>query len=83
MLASKIDPGATLTYLIDEEDPKVFWGSEILAKRNFLGFLKDAGIFLVLKFSSAQINNNISHKRNLLLVWDLLGMLKKVGTFFR
>ena len=46
--------------------PRDFWGSEILAKRDFLGSMKDGGIFWgreflwVLYFSSAQINNNIS-----------------------
>ena len=50
--------------------PKVFLGSDILAKRDFFGSMKDARIFWVAKtteeffwvlyFSSAQINNNIS-----------------------
>ena len=38
----------------------LFFGSEILAERGVLGSVKDAGIFLVLYFSSAQINNNTS-----------------------
>ena len=47
-----------------------FLGSDILAKRDFLGSVKDAaiflgrenntGIFLGIVFSSAQIKNNIS-----------------------
>ena len=57
--------------LMMEGCPKDFCGSEILAKRDFLGSMKDAGIFMglekhmqgfswVLYYSSAQINNNIS-----------------------
>ena len=47
----------------------IFWGSEILAKRDFFGSMKDAGFFFgrektrgsfwVLYFSSAQVNNDI------------------------
>ena len=50
--------------------PKDFFWSDILAKRDFFGSVKDAGIFRVAKttegffwvlyFSSAQIKNNIS-----------------------
>ena len=51
--------------------PKDFFGSNILAKRDFFGSMKDAGIFLgrennttivlgIVFFSSAQINNYIS-----------------------
>ena len=50
--------------------PKDFFGSDILAKRDFFGSMKDAGIslgrettqgfFRVLYFTSAQIKNNIS-----------------------
>ena len=65
-------PGAPLTYFNDggEGGPKDFFGSDILAKRDFFGSMKDAGIFWVAKttegffwvlyFSSAQIKNNIS-----------------------
>ena len=37
--------------------------------------MNDAGIFWVLCFSSAQINN-------VLLVWDFLGYAKNVGIFW-
>ena len=67
--ASALHPGAPLTYFKDG-GPKDFFGSDILAKRDSFGSVKDAGIFLgrenntgifwVLYFSSAQINNNIS-----------------------
>ena len=50
--------------------PKDFFGSDILAERDFFGSMKDAGnflchennrgIFLGIVFSSAQIKNNIS-----------------------
>ena len=50
--------------------PKDFFGSDILAKGDFLGSMKDAGIFLGrennrgiflgIVFSSAQIKNNLS-----------------------
>ena len=42
-------PGAPLTYFNDGKGgggPKDFFGSDILAKRDFLGSIKDAGIFL-------------------------------------
>ena len=39
-------PGAPLTYFNDGGGPKDFFGSDILAKREFFGSLKDAGIFL-------------------------------------
>ena len=40
-------PGAPLTYFNDGGGgPKDFFGSDILAKRDFLGSMKDAGIFL-------------------------------------
>ena len=71
---------APLTYFTDGGGGGGLWGwgspreifrSEILAQRDFLGSVKDAGIFLgrekktqgyfwVLYFSSAQINNNVS-----------------------
>ena len=41
-------------------EQKDIFGSEILAKKDFFGSMKDAGIFLILYFSSAQINNNVS-----------------------
>ena len=43
------DPGAPLTYFNDRGGgggPKDFSGSDILAKRDFFGSMKDAGIFL-------------------------------------
>ena len=39
-------PGAPLTNFNDGGGPKDFFGSHILAKRDFLGSMKDAGIFL-------------------------------------
>ena len=39
-------PRAPLTYFNDGGGPKDFSGSDILAKRDFLGSMKDAGIFL-------------------------------------
>ena len=41
-------PGAPLTYFNDGGGggPKDFFGSDILAKRDFLGSIKDAGNFL-------------------------------------
>ena len=39
-------PGAPLTYFNDGGGQKDFFGSDILAKRDFLGSMKDAGIFL-------------------------------------
>ena len=39
-------PGAPLTYFNDGGGPKDFFGSDILAKRDFFGSMKDAGIFL-------------------------------------
>ena len=42
-----LPPGAPLTYFIDRGGgPSDFFGSEILAKSDFLGSMKDAGIFL-------------------------------------
>ena len=56
--------------LMGGRDLRDSFGSEILAKRDFFGSMKDMGIFWVAKktqvffrvlyFSSAQINNNIS-----------------------
>ena len=43
---SGFDPGAPLTYFNDGGGPKDFIGSDILAKRDFFGSVKDAGIFL-------------------------------------
>ena len=40
-----IYPGAPLTYFNDGGS-EGFFGSDILAKRNFFGSMKDAGIFL-------------------------------------
>ena len=41
-------PGALLTYFNDGGGgPKDFFGSDILAKRDFFGYMKDDGIFLV------------------------------------
>ena len=69
---SDLRPGAPLTYFNDggEGGGGDFFGSDILAKKDFFGSMKDAGIFLggennrgfvlVLYFSSAQIKNNIS-----------------------
>ena len=64
-------PGALLTYFTNGGAPRDFLGSEVLAKRDFLGSMKDTGIFLgrekkktgifwALYFSSTQINNNVS-----------------------
>ena len=39
-------PGAPLTYFNDGGGPSDFFGSEILAKRDVLGSMKDAGIIL-------------------------------------
>ena len=43
-----VAPGAPPTYFNDGGggDPKDFLGSDILAKRDFLGSMEDAGIFL-------------------------------------
>ena len=43
-----LTPGAPLTYFNDGGGggPKDFFGSDILAKTDFLGSMKDAGIFL-------------------------------------
>ena len=81
------DPGGPLTYFNDGGGPKDFLGSEILAKRDFFGSMKDAGIFLgrenntgifwVLYSSSAQINNNIST----ILVLFLTKTKVEVGMF--
>ena len=77
--------GAPLTYLyFTYGGGGDLLGSENLAKRDFCGVVNDAGnfwftkktqgpFFGLLYFLSAQINNN---KRNLLLVWDFLGMIK-------
>ena len=42
-----LDPGAPLTYFNDGGGggPKDFFGSDILAKRDFFGSMKDARIF--------------------------------------
>ena len=39
-------PGAPLTYFNDGRGPKDFFGADILARRDFLGSMKDARIFL-------------------------------------
>ena len=39
-------PGAPLAYFSDGGGPKDFFGSDILAKRDFFGSMKDAAIFL-------------------------------------
>ena len=39
-------PGAPLTYFNDGGVRRIFFGSDILAKRDFFGSMKDAGIFL-------------------------------------
>ena len=41
-----LSPGAPLTYFNDGRGPKDFSGSDILARRDFFGSMKDAGIFL-------------------------------------
>ena len=53
-----------------------FFGSDILAKRDFLGSMKDAGIFLGRENNTGIflgivffISSNQQHKRNLLLMW--------------
>ena len=38
-------PGAPLTNFNDGGGPKDFFGSDILAKRDFFGSMKDTGIF--------------------------------------
>ena len=58
------------SHILTTGGPKDFFWSDILAKRDFFGSVKDAGIFRVAKttegffwvlyFSSAQIKNNIS-----------------------
>ena len=65
-------PGAPLTYFNDggEGGPKDFFGSDILAKRDFYGSMKDAGnflgrennrgIFLGIVFFISSNQNNIS-----------------------
>ena len=70
------------------EGLKDIFGSEILAKRNFLGSMKDTGIFWVPKNTLGdllgyctfhQLKSTIPvtfYKCNLLLVRDFLGMLK-------
>ena len=61
-----------------------------MAKRDFLGSRKDAGIFLgsqkkpwglfaVLYFSSAQINNNV--KAIYMSMWDFFGYAKNIVIF--
>ena len=70
-------PGAPLTYFNDGGGPKEFFGSDILAKRDFLGSMKDAGIFwgrenntgIILGIVFFISSNQQSQKRNLLLVW--------------
>ena len=44
-LKKDVGPGAPLTYFNDGGGPKDFFGSDILAKRDFFGSMKDAGIF--------------------------------------
>ena len=39
-------PGAPLAYFNDGGGPKDFFGSDISAKRDFFGSIRDAGIFL-------------------------------------
>ena len=39
-------PGVPLTYFNDGGVRRIFFGSDILAKRDFFGSMKDAGIFL-------------------------------------
>ena len=58
------------SHILLMEGSEVFFWSEILARKDFFGSMKDVGDFLeysknmgilwVLYFSSAQINNNIS-----------------------
>ena len=56
-----------------------FWGSEILAQRNFLGvYERDRDFLCIVLFVSS---NQQSHKRNLLLLWDSYGYAKTVGIF--
>ena len=43
---SDLHPGAPLTYFNDGGGPKDFFGSDILAKKDFFGSMKDAEIFL-------------------------------------
>ena len=77
-------PGAPLTYFNDRGRGggclKEFFGSEILAKRDLFGSMKDTGFFLchekkegffwILYFLSVQINSIVTYcKHNLLLVW--------------
>ena len=81
--------------LLTGEGPRDFLGSEILAKRDFLGPMEDTGIFgatkinqlgffwvQLLYFSSAQINKNISMCN--LLHWCVIFLgrqVLKLGSF--
>ena len=73
---------------------KWFLGSEILAKRDFFGSMKDTGIFLGHEKNTRQgfflkgiiivifiSSNQQKRKRNLLLVWDFCGYTKKIVIF--
>ena len=48
-------PGAPLTYFTDGWGGRNFFGSEILSKRDFLGSIKDAGIFWFVKKTQSGI----------------------------
>ena len=56
-------------------NPKDFLGSDILAKRDFFGSMKDAGIFWGCRNNTGIFFGIVffislnQHKRNLLLVW--------------
>ena len=76
------------SHILLTEGSEGIFGSEILAKRDFFGSVKDAGNFWVAKKSREIFwgfilfisSNQKYHKCNLLLVWDFLGgMLKTKG----
>ena len=53
-----------------------FW-SEVLAKRDFFGSMKDVHGDLLGYCTFHQLKSTRKHKRNLLLVWDFFGYAKK------
>ena len=82
------DPGTPLTYFTDEGS-EGFFESESFAKKDFLGFMKDTGIFfgsrkkhrcfVNIVLLTAQINNNIN--AIYCLCGSFWGVLEKQGYF--
>ena len=71
-----IDPGAPLTYFNDGRGPSDLFGSEILAKGDSFGSMKDAGIFLGRK-KKTEGSFWVARKE----LRDFFGYAKKVVSF--